>query len=39
VIIDGRLCIALAASGAREIPVALRDKNAIPNAQGRFGDY
>ena len=39
VIIGVRLCIPFAASEARKIPVALRDRNAIPMHRGRFGYY
>jgi hypothetical protein len=38
VIVDVRLCIPLAASEARDIPVALRDRNAILMHKGRFDD-
>jgi len=39
VIIGVRLCIPFAASEAREIPVALRERNVIPMHKGRFDDY
>ena len=39
VIIGARLCISFAASEAREIPIKLRDRNAISMHKGRFGDY